>query len=124
MPAYKPDDIHALFEHAFNSADVDAVVALYEPLAVLVVDGRKVVGHDGIRKSYEGFFLQRARMTLETRTVIESGEGLAMLYGSWVIQPLEPEASGVTTRGISTEVVRRQPDGTWLFAIDIPHTPG
>jgi len=44
-------------------------------------------------------------MTLDTWTVIESGEGLAVLHGEWSLGP--PSA----TQGMSTEVLRRQPDG-------------
>ena len=44
-------------------------------------------------------------MTLDTRAVIESGEGLAVLHGEW---PLGPPSA---TQRMSTEVVRRQPDG-------------
>jgi hypothetical protein len=29
----------------------------------------------------------------------------------------------IATRGLSTEVARKQPDGTWLFVIDNPYTP-
>ena len=36
MPATKPQDIHTLFLDAFNRGDVDALVALYEPDALLV----------------------------------------------------------------------------------------
>ena len=57
-------------------------------------------------------------MELETRSTIESGEGLAVLHAGWTLH-----TSGSTARGISTEVVRRQPDGRWLFIIDEPRTP-
>ena len=36
MPAQKPQDIHDLFLDAFNRGDVEALVALYEPEALLV----------------------------------------------------------------------------------------
>ena len=60
-------------------------------------------------------------MRLDTRAVIESPQGVAVLHGGWTIEPRED--GGVATRGLSTEVVRKQPDGTWLFVIDSPHTP-
>ena len=44
--------------------------------------------------------------------------GLAVLHASWTLR-----STGSTARGISTEVVRQQPDGTWLFMIDEPRTP-
>jgi len=123
MPAYNPAEIHTLFRNAFNLGDVEALIALYEPDAILVVDGNRVVGRGEIRKALEHMLLRQGRMTLETRTVVESQQGLAVLHGSWVVEPATGMGAELVTRGLSTEVVRRQPDGTWLFVIDNPFTP-
>ena len=117
MPASTPQEIHSLFERAFNIGDVEAILALYEPSAILVTGGKPVTGHDGIRNAFNSFLSSGARMKLETRGVIESAEGLAVLHGAWSIGP--PAA----TQGLSTEVVRRQPNGSWMFVIDNPNTP-
>ena len=117
MPASTPQEIHFLFERAFNIGDVEAILALYEPGAVLVAGGKPVTGHDSIRDAFNVFLSSGARMKLDTRAVIETGEGLAVLHGAWSLGP--PSA----TQGLSTEVVRRQPDGSWMFVIDNPNTP-
>jgi uncharacterized protein (TIGR02246 family) len=117
MPASTPQEIHSLFERAFNTRDVEAILALYEPGAVLVTGGKLVTGHDGIRDAYNLSLSSGARMKLDTRAVIESGDGLAVLHGAWSLGP--PSA----TQGLSTEVVRRQTDGSWMFVIDNPNTP-
>jgi ketosteroid isomerase-like protein len=62
-------------------------------------------------------------MTLETRAVVVSQEGLAVLHGGWVIGPPTGMGTELATRGLSTEAVRKQQDGTWLFVIDDPYTP-
>ena len=123
MPAYNPAEMHTLFRQAFNLGDVEALIALYEPNAVLVVDGKKLIGRESIRKALESFLARRGRMTLETRAVVESQHGLAVLHGGWVIEPPMGMGTEIATRGLSTEVVRKQPDGTWLFVIDSPYTP-
>jgi len=117
MPASTPQEIHPLFERAFNRGDLEAILALYEPGAVLVTGGKPVTGHDGIRDAFSMFLASGARMKLGTRTVIESGEGLAVLHGAWSLGPPS------STQGLSTEVVRRQADGSWMFVIDNPNTP-
>ena len=117
MPAYTPSEIHTLFFDAFNRGDVEALVALYEPAAALVTRDGTVVGHDAIRDAYKTMIAGKARMELTTRAVIQSGE-LAVLHASWTYH-----RGGTATPGLSTEVVRRQPDGTWLFVIDEPRTP-
>jgi ketosteroid isomerase-like protein len=53
MPAYSPSEIHTLFEQAFNLGDVDALTALYEPGAILVVGGNEVIGRESIQKAFE-----------------------------------------------------------------------
>jgi len=118
MPTRPPSEIHALFLDAFNRGDVEALVALYEPSAVLITGGQPVAGHKAIRESYQRMLACGGRMELETRCVIESPEGLAVLHASWTYR-----SAGKATPGISTEVVRRQPDGAWLFVIDEPSTP-
>ena len=117
MPAFTPQEIHFLFERAFNAGDVEAILALYEPSAVLVTGGKSVTGRDGIRDAYKVFLSSGARIKLDTRTIVESGEGLAVLHGAWSL------GSPSATQGLSTEVVRRQPDGSWMFVIDNPNTP-
>jgi uncharacterized protein (TIGR02246 family) len=117
MPASTPKEVHFLFERAFNMGDVEAILALYEPSAVFVVGGKPVIGHDDIRDAFSVFLSSGARMKLDTRAVIESGEGLAVLHGAWSLGPPSE------TQGLSTEVVRRQPDGSWMFVIDNPNTP-
>jgi len=118
MRARNPSEIHALFLNAFNRADAEAITALYEPDAILVLGDENVVGHEAIRKAYERMLARRGQMELETHSVVESGHGLAVLHASWSLHT--PRS---TAQGISTEVVRRQPDGTWLFVIDEPRTP-
>ena len=117
MPAYTPREIHVLFERAFNSGNVENILALYEPDAVLVSGGGLVTGHEAIRNTYTGLLASRARMKLDTRSAIESSQGLAVLHGAWSLGPPS------STQGLSTEVVRRQADGSWMFVIDNPHTP-
>ena len=82
MPAFTPREIHFLFERAFNARDVEAILALYEPGAVLVAGGKPVTGFAGIRDAYNAVLAAGARMKLDTRAVIESGEGLAVLHGA------------------------------------------
>ena len=99
-------------------------MALYEPNAILVIDARIVSGREEIGKAFGNTLLRGGRMTLETRAVVESRQGLAVLHGGWVVEPATGSAPELVTRGLSTEIVRRQSDGTWLFVIDSPYTPG
>jgi uncharacterized protein (TIGR02246 family) len=119
MPVRGPQEIHTLFLDAFNRGDVEALVSLYELNALLVTGAGPSIGHEAIRKAYQHIVANSPRMELETRSVSESGDGLAVLHASWTYYRGKDAISG-----LSTEVVRRQPDGSWLFVIDEPRTPG
>ena len=95
-----------------------ALLALYEPRALLVTGSGSAIGHEAIRAAYQRILAGGVRMELETRSISDSGDGLAVLHASWTYHRGQDAISGV-----STEVVRRQSDGSWLFVIDEPRTP-
>lgn len=52
MPATEPEQMHGLFEQAFNAGDIEALMALYEPDAALVPQpGAIAEGSAAIRES-------------------------------------------------------------------------
>jgi uncharacterized protein (TIGR02246 family) len=122
MRAHSPTEIHALFQNAFNVGDIEALISLYEPDAILMVDGKQLTGRENIRAAFHSILSVGVRMSLTTRSIIESRTGLALLHGEWVVQRTTTDPQ-LTTKGLSAEVVRQQPDGTWLFIIDNPRIP-
>ena len=45
---------------------------------------------------------------------------IAILYSRWTVSGTGPDGTPVTLGGVTSDVVRRQSDGHWLFAIDNP----
>ena len=67
MPATEPEQIHRLFEQAFNAADLEGLLALYEPDATLVPQPDVVVeGIDGIRDALRWFLDRKGRITIDS----------------------------------------------------------
>jgi ketosteroid isomerase-like protein len=124
MPAQKPEECDILLMETMNRGDLEAAVALYEPSAVLVQDpsGEVINGHAAIREFIRAGLALGLRMTRQT-TVIQNGD-LALTGGRWKATGTDADGRPVALSGNSREVVRRQPDGTWLFAIDSPWGAG
>jgi uncharacterized protein (TIGR02246 family) len=118
-----PEQLHIKFQAAFNRQDLDSILALYEPDAVLVSGGGPVRGLAQIREVYVAALAARPTLELLTLGVTRAGD-LAMLHGKWTLHEHGTEGSDVRREGRNTETVRLQRDGRWLFVIDNPYTPG
>ncbi len=107
--AEEPNDLGRFFVERANAGDVDGLVALYEPNAVLAFPlGNLATAHAEIRKVYEQF--------VAAAPVLLPGRQHPALVGD----DLALTASTLTTGEVTVEVARRQPDGSWLWAVDQP----
>jgi ketosteroid isomerase-like protein len=60
-------------------------------------------------------------MRADTRYCVTVGD-VALASASWQITGTEPQGAPVDVRGISADLLRRQPDGRWLLVVDHPFT--
>jgi ketosteroid isomerase-like protein len=106
--AMRPEDLSRLILERLNAGDVDGLVALYEPDAVLALpDGQLANGTDEIRGAYQRLVAGRPFEPGTPRPTLHSGD-------------LALTSTRLANGTVTVEVARRQPDGTWLWAIDQP----
>lgn len=107
--AATPNDLGRYFVERANAGDVDGVVALYEPAAVLAFPaGAVATGHDEIRAVYRDFLSAAPVLTPgRQRPALVSGD-------------LALTATELVDGGVTVEIAHRQPDGYWLWAVDHP----
>jgi len=108
--AQKPEDITRMFVERANAKDADGLAALYEEEAVMAYPpGEQTIGREAIRKLWEEALPHMPKFEPETPlpTLISGDLGLTST----------PSKDG---SGIRTQVVRRQPDGSWLRVLDQP----
>jgi ketosteroid isomerase-like protein len=107
--ALEPNDLARYFIERGNAGDVDGLVALYEPDAVLAFPpGNLATGHAEIREVYEQF--------VAVAPVLTPGRQ----HPALVSGDLALTACTLTTGEVTVEIARRQPDGTWLWVVDQP----
>ncbi len=108
----QPEDLGRFFLERGNAGDVDGLVALYEPDAVLAFPtGQVVVGSQAIRQVYAQLLAGKPTFTAEPRPALRNGD-------------LALTSTRLAGGGATVEVARRQPDGTWLWVIDQPNILG
>jgi ketosteroid isomerase-like protein len=112
-PAAQPEELSRLLVDRINAGDVDGLVALYEPEAVLALPGGRVAsGASEIRKAYERIVADRPTVALgAARPTLRAGN-------------LALTSSRLPDGTVTVEVARRQQDGTWLWVLDQPDVLG
>ncbi|MGU3286337.1 YybH family protein [Methylobacterium mesophilicum] len=104
--ATEPAALAQLFNQRANAGDVEGLVALYEPDAVLAAGRVVATGHAEIRAFYTDLLGRRSDFPApETLEPVRNG-ALALTFAR------------LPNGALSVEVARAQPDGTWLWAID------
>jgi uncharacterized protein (TIGR02246 family) len=120
MAARKPEEVDQLFARAFSAGDLEAMVALYEPGATFVPrSGNPVTGRDAIREALRGFLNLCGELQTEVRSVVPAGD-LALLRSEWSLKGTAPGGCLLDLPGRGVKVLRRQPEGNWLYVIHNP----
>lgn len=104
--ARDPEDLARLFNERANAGDVEGLVALYEPDAVLAAGAVVATGHDEIRRFYADLLSRRSDFpSVETLPALRNG-AIAMTFAR------------LPNGTLSVETARRQETGGWLWVID------
>jgi uncharacterized protein (TIGR02246 family) len=120
VPARTLEEHYELYAAAFNAGDADGLLELYADDAVLIPEpGRVARGSAEVKEALGGFLALKGTMDLRLRGTIE-GSSLAITYGAWTINATGDDGESINMAGDSTEVVAKQPDGTWRIVIDDP----
>jgi uncharacterized protein (TIGR02246 family) len=120
MRATTPELMYEVLAAAFNAADLEQVLTLYEADAALVAQpGQVIAGTDQIRAAVEGFLALNGHYVVELRDVVRAGD-LALASARWSLAAAGADGQPIALTGISADVLRRQADGAWRYVIDQP----
>ena len=106
-PARDPQDLERLLVARQRAGDVEGMMALCEPHAVVDCgEGRLLQGKDAIRAYFAGVVAAGRKFAFgEQRPAVISGD-------------LALTSTRLPDGTVTAEVARRQADGTWLWVID------
>ena len=108
--AWQPEDLTRLFVERANAGDAAGIAALYEEQAVMAYPpGSRTVGRAAIRELWE--------KVLANRPKFEPEPPLPTLVSGEIALTTTAPKDGA---GARAQVVRRQPDGSWLRLLDQP----
>jgi ketosteroid isomerase-like protein len=108
------------FSELLGAGRLDALLDLYEEGAAFVPEpGRVVSGRVSIREELERLVALNPRMSGRVEQVLEAGDTALVAY-RWQMQASAPDGTPIRQGGLSADVLRRRPDGTWGVVIDDP----
>jgi uncharacterized protein (TIGR02246 family) len=109
----QPEDVTRLVAERLNAGDAAGVAALYEPDAVLAYPAdRPLTGREAIQAIYQQMVDAGVKFAIETPLPTVRFEDLALT-----------STRSADNTGVRVQVLRRQPDGSWLRIIDRPEVP-
>ncbi len=99
-PAKEPNDLEKFFVERANAGDVEGLIALYEPNAIVAYgDGEVAIGLNQIREFFVEFLANRPLLD-------PSIQAAALCSGDLALT-----SSRLSNGDITAEVARRHPDG-------------
>jgi len=115
-----PEEVLNSVTEGINAGDLDSLVTLYEPHACFASQpGQPAKNPDGIRESLRGFIDMNGKLDLKVKKVLKASD-LALVTTEWSFNGTGSNGKRVDMTAKSADVLRQQPDGTWLFVIDNP----
>jgi uncharacterized protein (TIGR02246 family) len=118
-PATAAEVIEA-FSRRLEARDVEGALARYEEGATFAPrPGQQIRGVDAIRQALKQFTALRPTMTGTIEKVLEA-DGVALVANRWTLRGTRPDGAHVELAGVSSDVMRRQKDGSWRILIDDP----
>lgn len=117
------DKINATVDNnnsAVNAADIDAILATFEPNGVLVGQpGMPTKGTPALRDAFNQFIAINPQITVSKYDVIQADD-IALHSSTWKMTGRTPDGHPIEQSGFSLVVLRKQSDGQWLMVIDNP----
>jgi uncharacterized protein (TIGR02246 family) len=118
MGATEPEQVIEHFCKMFNSGDLDGLLSnLYEDDAVFIPTpaDAPVSGKGAVAEVLKHFLATGGTLSVLATTTVRNGD-IALTHTRWRLDI--PDADAMES--VTAEIVRRQPDGTWTYAIDNP----
>jgi uncharacterized protein (TIGR02246 family) len=109
------------FSELLGAGRLDALLDLYEEGATFVPEpGRVVSGRASIREELEQLVARAPRMSGSVEQVLLAGDTALVAY-RWQMLATAPDGTPIRQGGLSADVLRRRPDGSWGVIIDDPY---
>ena len=111
MPGQNPHETLNQLMDAISAGDVERALTCYHD--------KWTTGKNAIRDAWTGLVAAKTRVVIESHEAIEA-EDVALYRTRRSLSGTGPDGTAITMSGRGAVVLRREPDGKWLIAIENP----
>jgi ketosteroid isomerase-like protein len=120
MPYASPAALFDAVVDSRNRADLTTYLGCYESTAVIVMQpGTIASGEEALRGFFAFFTGLKPTFTVIRREFIE-GPNVTLHMSAWELSGVDADGKPIEWSGRTTDVLRKQEDGSWLVALDNP----
>jgi ketosteroid isomerase-like protein len=117
----RPEDLHPALSEAYNAGDLEAMLSLYDPKAAFVIKPSRVTESPAeLRAAIQHFIALRGHLTVNPDSFVRS-DNVVLVLGTFTLSGRRGDGTPFERASRFADVLRRQPDGSWLIAIDNPY---
>jgi ketosteroid isomerase-like protein len=114
----RPEDVIPSLVERFNSRNLDAMMELYSPEAVVVAtDGRLMTDRSEFAAVFQRDMNLGVPLKAHVRHVFVGGD-TAQIILDWAIDGTDADGKPVHVHGTASDIMRRGADGVWRYIID------
>jgi uncharacterized protein (TIGR02246 family) len=114
----RPEELHPALTTAYNAGDLESMLALYDPKAVFVIKpGRVTDGPTELRTALRRLIELRCHLTIHPHAFVRSDD-VVLVLGKYTLSGRRRDGTPLELESGFADVLRRQPDGRWLLAVD------
>ena len=107
---------------AFHQKDMAGVLASYESGGTVIFEPDKPISDPELLKEMFGEYFQvNPKFTYPNGHEVYIANDIALHIAPWVMTATAPDGTGMSERGLSVAVLRKQKSGEWLMVIDNPN---
>jgi ketosteroid isomerase-like protein len=123
MLAKTPREAVTAADEAFNSRDLEGVLAFYEDGAIMVYEpGHLATGKAALRRVFENLLNLNAAVKQEKVYILQAGD-IALWTSKWSASGTAQDGTPFTRGGIGSAILRKHSDGGWRVAVENPWGP-
>ena len=109
------------FQNCIRNGDVESALSCFDAEAVYIAaPGTVVKGTADIRPALEMLCRMKPNLEAQRSLALEVGD-LAAWVDEWTLQATLPDGTHLDMKGVSSDIMKRHPDGTWVYLVDNPY---